>query len=374
LTTKNIAIFLPSSIQVSESFIEAHIAKLPFQIYTYHSGRPPLKLNDSEYILKKNGINTVKYIAKKTLCCKSLKFNEYALFQSLKKNKIHVALVEYGITGVAIVQIIRKLKIPLIIHFHGYDAYHFDLLANSKSKYRELFEYASSIIGVSTDMVVQLEKIGAPSNKIIYNPYGPKEIFFELSPNYHSDHILALGRFVDKKAPYYLVEVLKNITNKYPNIRLDFIGDGPLLPLCKNLAKLYGIEHAINFLGALPHEEVMNYFKRAFAFVQHSITAENGDKEGTPVAVLEASAAGLPVIATRHAGIQDVIVENETGYLVNEHDVEGMINKLSLIIDDRKKCEEMGKAGRLRVRQNYSMEKHIHTITEIIENITSNKN
>ena len=70
--------------------------------------------------------------------------------------------------------------------------------------------------------------------------------------------------------------------------------------------------------------ELVQHLKSSTAFAQHSITAENGDMEGTPVGIVEASYAGLPVISTFHAGIPDVINNRETGLLVEEHDVEEM--------------------------------------------------
>jgi glycosyltransferase involved in cell wall biosynthesis len=104
----------------------------------------------------------------------------------------------------------------------------------------------------------------------------------------------------------------------------------------------------------------------ALAFVQHSVTAPNGDMEGTPVAVLEAGAAGLPVIATRHAGIPDVVIEGETGLLVDEHDVEGMAAMMIRLAEMPETAMEMGSAARKRVREHFSMEQHISLLNRCI--------
>ena len=74
--------------------------------------------------------------------------------------------------------------------------------------------------------------------------------------------------------------------------------------------------------------------KNFLAFVQHSIIAANGDAEGTPVSILEAGAAGVPVISTKHAGIPDLVLDNITGFLVEEHDVEEMILKMIQLLKE----------------------------------------
>src|SRR3546814_21195876 len=80
-------------------------------------------------------------------------------------------------------------------------------------------------------------------------------------------------------------------------------GIGPLWQQTKELAARLNIEKAIDFAGVLTHEQVYERMKHTRAFVQHSVTAAAGDSEGTPNSILEASAAGLPVVRTSHAGI-----------------------------------------------------------------------
>lgn len=113
-------------------------------------------------------------------------------------------------------------------------------------------------------------------------------------------------------------------------------------------------------------EEFTNNLEKALAFVQHSITAINGDQEGTPVAILEASAAGLPVISTFHAGIPDVIINEETGLLVNEHDVEGMAQKMILLLQNNELAKTLGKNGKERIQTNFSQARHLHVIDDLI--------
>src|SRR5690606_9989960 len=116
----------------------------------------------------------------------------------------------------------------------------------------------------------------------------------------------------------------KKAAENHSDAKLIMAGDGQLLNTCQNLIRYLGIESQVEFVGIIAPEKFRHLLTESRGLVQHSITAESGDMEGTPVAVLEASAAGIPVISTFHAGIPDVIKNGETGLLCEEHDVYGM--------------------------------------------------
>jgi glycosyltransferase involved in cell wall biosynthesis len=88
--------------------------------------------------------------------------------------------------------------------------------------------------------------------------------------------------------------------------------------------------------------------------VQHSVTGPNGDTEGLPVAIVEAMASALPVLSTRHSGIPEVVLDGETGLLVDEHDVSGMAEAMATLLGDTNRARAMGEAGRRRVLANFT--------------------
>lgn len=106
---------------------------------------------------------------------------------------------------------------------------------------------------------------------------------------------------------------------------------------------------------------------KSIAFIQHSITAENGDKEGTPVGIMEAAASGLPVISTYHAGIPDVIIDKQTGLLCGEHDVASMTNNILWVLENKTLAKSMGKASKERIKSEFSLEKHLGLLSEVVE-------
>ena len=108
-------------------------------------------------------------------------------------------------------------------------------------------------------------------------------------------------------------------------------------------------------------------------FVQHSLVAEDRDSEGTPVAVLEAGATGIPVVCTRHAGIADSVVHAETGYLVDERDVSSMAGYMKELARDPGLASAMGARAREYVSRNHSMDAHLRRLWEIIERAIETK-
>jgi glycosyltransferase involved in cell wall biosynthesis len=208
--------------------------------------------------------------------------------------------------------------------------------------------------------------LGADPAKIVYNPYGPRDCFFENQPDYRST-FLAVGRFTDIKAPYATLLAFKQVLDKCPQTKLIMVGAGDLLECCKGLAKIWGIESNITFTGAMRHEELLSLFATACCLVQHSVTPSYGDAEGTPVAILEAGAAGLPVVSTRHAGIADAVIHGQTGFLVAEGDVAGMAEHMCTLLENKALCRKLGENARAHIRANYNIKQHIACLQNLID-------
>lgn len=178
---------------------------------------------------------------------------------------------------------------------------------------------------------------------------------------------MAVGRFTDKKAPYYTILAFHAIAQQFPQAKLLMAGDGVLKSTCQNLVRHLGLQEQVVFLGVIDHQRYRELLAESLAFVQHSITAANGDMEGTPVAILEASAAGLPVVATRHAGIPDVVLHEKTGLLCNEHDVEGMANNMARLLNNSTEAQQMGQAGKQRILKHFNMQRHIEVLEKALQ-------
>lgn len=366
----NLALISPSKNVYSETFIQNHKKYFDANVKFYYGGYLPTFLEEEAHL----GLSRIERISryiKKYIFKQNLKYSdsEKALINSFKKHNIDAAFAEFGPTGAEVLKVCQAMQLPLIVNFHGADISVYDIIERYKEQYENFFKYSSKIIAVSKQMYNRLIDMRCPVEKLEYITYGPANSFFYITPTYNEKAFLSVGRFVDKKAPYYTILAMKKVTQKHPDAKLYMVGDGPLLNACVNLVSYLKLDNNVIFLGVLNHEQLISYYTKVKAFVQHSVTAANGDMEGTPVAILEASAAGIPVISTKHAGIPDVIIDNNTGFLVEEHDVEGMAEKMIKLFDNPQLAETMGKAGRKNTFENYRMERHIDKLNKVIHNV-----
>ena len=291
-----------------------------------------------------------------------------AYVKAFREYAPHAVLAEYGTTGAATVEACKRLGIPLIVHFHGCDAYVRSILDEYRDKYPPMFAQAAAIIAVSRSMQRQLISLGAPAGKVHYNPCGIDcDAFGGAEPGKAAPLFITCGRFVEKKAPDVTLKAFSQVQRKFPRAELRMVGDGPLFEQCKALAASLGIANAVTFLGAQPHEVVQAEMRKARCFIQHSVEAPSGDREGTPLGILEAGASGLPVVATRHAGIPDVVIEGETGFLVNEHDVDGMAVHMLRLLEEPMLAAGMGQAARTHISTNFSEQQSLDKLWTIIE-------
>lgn len=357
---KTLAIFSPGKNTYSETFIQAH-KKLPFNIKYYYDGSLPSKLEGAGSIASFSFWQRIK---KKW--DRKFSYQEHALINSLKREKVDCVLAEYGPTGYATLKVVQHLKIPMVVHFHGYDASVTTILSDYKEPYKKVFAYAIAVIAVSNKMQETLINAGCPRDKLIVSVYGPDPVFFNINPVFHSQQFIAIGRFVEKKAPRITILAFKKVVDKFPNATLVMVGDGELLNDCKKLVIESGLQNNVIFKGVQSSKEIQSLLEQSIAFVQHSVTATNGDSEGTPVAILEAQAAALPVISTYHAGIPDVVIHNETGLLVNENDVEGMAANMIRVLQEDGLPKKLGEAGRARILENFTLENHLNSLAQKI--------
>lgn len=362
-----VCVIAPQQPAYSETFIRLHLERLPAQVRFLYEGWLPRRQDDGRFLLPLPIRAFQKLLSIGSRSSVSL-FHKRALKRFLLQNNVKAVLAEYGPSGVAVMDICRQTGIPLIVHFFGADAYERQILNDVGRRYPELFQKAAAIVAVSTAMKQHLIEMGAPSEKISWNPCGADtNLFKSADPENAPPTFLAIGRFVDKKAPQLILLSFQKVVQAVPEARLIMVGDGILWESCKILARSLNIANGVDFLGHKSHPDLAVLMANVRGFVQHSVQTSSGDSEGTPVAILEASAAGLPVVATRHGGIVDIVIEGETGFLVDEGDIDGMAHYLIKLARMPSLASQLGRAGQEHVKQHFSLDMTIDNLWEIIE-------
>jgi len=364
----NLCIIKPNKSAFSETFIQEHIIRLAGNKKVLYGGAFPVYDHEDKFLIKSK-LSLLSYLVqKKLLGKKSIGVRTNALRDYFTINKIDVVLAEYGMVGAMVTEACRLAGVPLIIHFHGADAYYKRNIDEYAELYKKAFAYASAIIAVSKDMVSKLISLGAPADKIFNASCGVDIITFpQLDISNSKKDFLFVGRFVEKKSPQSLVKAFKLVVDKFPDAKLWMVGGGPLFEETKELIIDLGLGNNITLTGVLKTAQIKELMKQMRCFVQHSVTAANGDSEGTPVTVLEAASSGLPVVATGHTGIKDAVIDGVTGFLVDEFDINGMAEKMIVLAQSPQLAVQLGKAGREHMINNYQMDDRINLLNKIIK-------
>lgn len=362
-----LAILSPSQNAYSETFIQAHKHIPGVNVYSYYGDPYPVFLENKGALERSIWISALIHLSGRILGSNFVDRREDLLYSSLRREGIECVLAEYGITGAKLLKVCQKLNLPLIVTFFGYEISTHQVLQQYRQSYAEMFQYAHAVVIVSQHMRRNLEEFGCPPDKIHFSPTGPNDIFFDVQPVFSQKLFVSTGRFVDKKAHYYTILAFALVLKQHPEAKLIIAGDGLLLNVCMNLVRHLQIEHAVEFPGVIDLQKFAGHLAVARAYVQHSITALSGDMEGTPVAVMEASAAGVPVVSTRHAGIPEVVVDGRTGLLVDEHDVQGMARAMLKLLEDGQLAATMGAEGRKFILENFSRQRHLHVLSGLVK-------
>lgn len=249
-----------------------------------------------------------------------------------------------------------RAGVDVFVHAHGYDVSSALRKPGLRSRYRE-YERAAGVVTMSEVSRRRLIDLGLDARRVHVVPYGvdvPEALPVRVAAE-AGTRCLAVGRMVRKKAPLTLIRAFATAAASVPDLRLDLVGDGPLLPAVRKLVADEALEGKVIVHGSQPNDVVQQLLARADIFVQHSVVdVETGDSEGLPVAILEAMAHGLPVVATRHAGIPEAIEDGVSGELVEEHDWVTMAARLVELSCNPAQRRALGRAAWERAKERYA--------------------
>ena len=270
-----------------------------------------------------------------------------------RKNKPDSALAFFGVPSGAVAWILKLIyKIPYIVSLRGgdvpgYRPYDFKTFHKLIAPLlRVIWKNAFTIIANSNglrDLALAFD----PRFEIPIIPNGVDlEKYSVPERDWSSPRLLSVGRIVHQKGLDLGLQTLSQL--KDLAWTWSIVGDGPQLENLKSLAAELGMADRINFLGWQSRDELTKQYQQANIFLFPS------RHEGMPNAMLEAMSTGLPVVATRIAGSEELVIEGETGFLAQTENVDELRESLRRILIDPSQRKKMGIASRQRVEKNYS--------------------
>lgn len=256
----------------------------------------------------------------------------------------------------------RSSGIPMVASFYGRDVSALPRNPYWRILYERLFGIADLFLVEGPHLGESLKGLGCPADKVrvVHLGVDLARIPFrerELHPG--PVKILMSCSLREKKGVRYALEALAHCREARP-WQLKILGDGPLRGDLERRTEELGLGERVVFLGYVSYEEHLEALNEADIFLSPSVTAADGDAEGgAPVALIEALAAGLPVVATRHCDIPEVVLDGETGFLIPERDVEALSRAIRHLLTDPPRWPAMGKAGRSHVDREFNVGRQV---------------
>jgi glycosyltransferase involved in cell wall biosynthesis len=255
----------------------------------------------------------------------------------------------------------RSHALPAVVSLHGSDVFVAERLAVARRLARFAFETAGAITACSRDLHERALRLGAPPARTRTLPYGVDVAAFarpadtaamreRLGARPDELLVLGFGRLVEKKGFRYLIEAAAAV----PGVRVAIAGEGALRIELETLAR--ELRAPVSFAGALEREAIAAALQAADAAVVPSVVDRAGNVDGLPNALLEAMAAGRAVVASRVAGIPDVVTDGRNGLLTPPRDVGALSAALRRLRDDASLRERLGLAACASVKETLSWE------------------
>ena len=296
-------------------------------------------------------------------------------FERLIREKgIELLHAHFGDAGRRSLRLKRKLGIPLVTTFYGIDASKWLWAPEMREAHRRLFREGDLFLVLGEDMARRLRAAGCPAERMRVQHLGIDVERIACRPRTWPGHgggivLLYCGRLVKKKGIRYALEAFAQLAGKWKALEFRIVGEGPLRPAVERAVRRMNLQDRVALRGALSHSETLCEMQDAHLFILPSVTAPDGDMEGTPTVLLEAQASGLPVVSTYHADIPEVVVTGQTGFLVPEYDAQALADRLDYLLEHPDVWADMGQAGRRHVERHYNIHREVAKLEAIYRDL-----
>jgi colanic acid/amylovoran biosynthesis glycosyltransferase len=271
-----------------------------------------------------------------------------------------------------------QFNIPIIVHFHGYDA---SQMLNKKSYLKELRFFINThhiepiIVSKNIKKILAHCDLDMSNSHVLY--CGIDLTKFKQADKHQtaSNKVIFIqnASLVEKKGQEYTLKAFhlffKNNSEYRNKIEIIFSGIGEQMEFLLGLVNKLKMLDCVKFIGSVNQEGLTKLLSTAHAFIHHSITAGNGDKEGIPTAIMEAMAMELPVLSTFHAGIPELVQHGINGLLCHEKDVETYAKHILEIIAWKRLP-----VNRKVIEERFNLSKHNEQLESLYKQLMEKRN
>jgi len=258
----------------------------------------------------------------------------------------------------------RLLGIPYSFTAHAHDIYvdqlHLGTLVREAEAVVVISEFNRAFLapyGVDQETPAQLVHCGVRPDSYRFRP--------RALPGQGPVRAICVATLNELKGHAVLLDAIAAGGTELERVQLDLVGSGPLEQALREQVGRLGLGERVRFHGTLAEDAVARMLDEADLFVLASVVAANGRMDGIPVALMEALATGLPVIASRLSGIPELVRDGETGVLVRPGDAGDLALALRGVLGDPGAAEQRARAGRLLIEEEFDIERSAERMLEV---------
>jgi len=375
---QKIAIHTNKLLPYSETFIKNHIEGLTtFESIVIGSEeeRDGLTLNVKEkFIIKSQKFGKILDVMHK------IGIKVPSLCDFLIKNNAKLIHSHFGQNGYSSVGTAKALAIPHVTTFHGFDISidELDLRTIGISHYlfrkniKKLQKNGDLFIAVSNFIKRKLLEKGFDEKKVITNYLGVDTQKFNSKPSVLREKtVICIARHVPYKGHKYLISAFKKVNQFDSTICLKIVGTGPETERLRLLAEKAAIN--IVFTGRLTVEEVKLELNKAKVYCQPSVRLSNGHEEALALTIVEAQAMGVPAIVFNSGGMPEAIVNNKSGFVVEEKNIEQLAQKIITLFSDDELWSDFSQHARIQVELRHDIVKQTEKLEGLYDQLIENK-
>jgi glycosyltransferase involved in cell wall biosynthesis len=258
----------------------------------------------------------------------------------------------------------EKLDLPYVLTIHGDAVYKLVKHGGRFRNTKKSVLHADAVVGVSSKVVDRVRTFTGREKSLytVLNGFIPGEQ--ETNSNDSNEvKILFAATLIERKGCKYLIDAFKKLTARFENISLTVAGGGPLLNEMKKRAENLNISDHIIFTGVVAHSDMLKYMASCDIFIMPSWDEAFG------VVYLEAMSQKKPVIGTEDEGITDVVIDGVNGLLVKPRDVDSIVGKLGMLIEDEALRKTLGEKGFESARE-LTWESNARQMNDIYEKVS----
>jgi colanic acid/amylovoran biosynthesis glycosyltransferase len=302
--------------------------------------------------------------------------HDAALAAFVRRHGIKLIHAHFGPGGAEIMRLAARLRIPLVVTFHGWDLKMGAEVQSRMSPYERLYRrrlprllrQASEVICVSQSWADRLQMFGCPPEKVHTNYLGVDSKFFDgVRSQFDPSAIIFVGRLIRRKGVHTLLEALQLLRDRGFGAHLTVVGEGPELANLQRTAAEQNLP--VRFLGKKNPAEIRELLRQAAVLCAPSTTAGGQTSEALGLVFLEAQAMSVPVVGTRNGGISETLEEGRTGFLVDQDSPSALAAALTPLLNNESLNRSFGQRARGFVCDRFDIDRCYRSLEDIYDRI-----